>query len=128
MYLENIFIGSEDIRKQLPQESQMFDGVHNTFLKLMKQLAAVSNCIRACTTPGVLETFQDMDMKLERIQKSLENYLENKRQQFPRFYFLSSDDLLEILGQAKDPMNVQSHLKKCFEGEHGLCTYAPLGS
>lgn len=37
--------------------------------------------LQACTTKGLLETFQDMDAKLERIQKSLENYLENKRQQ-----------------------------------------------
>lgn len=83
--------------------------------------------MQACTAPGVLDSFTDLESKLERIQKSLENYLENKRQQFPRFYFLSSDDLLEILGQAKDPMNVQPHLKKCFEGSiSGLTTKPKL--
>lgn len=80
------------------------------------QSACAHHGLQACTASGVLDSFTELESKLERIQKSLENYLENKRQQFPRFYFLSSDDLLEILGQAKDPMNVQPHLKKCFEG------------
>eukprot|EP00976_Prorocentrum_cordatum_P046186 932771-Prorocentrum_minimum.AAC.2 len=113
MYLENIFIGSEDIRKQLPQESIMFDNVNSTFIVKMRMMTDARNCLRATTAPGMLDVFTDMDAKLEKIQKSLENYLEKKRQQFPRFYFLSSDDLLEILGQAKDPMNVQVRTNAC---------------
>ena len=126
MYLENIFVGSEDIRKQLPQESILFDSVNDSFAKYMLEMKTLQNVIKACTgsqpdpTPGVdnamLERFTNMDEKLEKIQKSLENYLEKKRQQFPRFYFISSDDLLEILGQAKNPPNVQPHFKGMFEG------------
>ena len=52
---------------------------------------------------GLLDTLNDMNLKLEEIQKSLDMYLETKRQIFPRFYFLSNDDLLEILGQSKNP-------------------------
>jgi dynein heavy chain, axonemal len=100
-------VGSEDIRKQLPQESVLFDIVHAAFMERMAQLVSLKNIVRACTANGMLAAFTDMYAKLEKIQKSLENYLEAKRQQFPRFYFLSSDDLLEILGQAKDPENVQ---------------------
>lgn len=59
-----------------------------------------------------LSTFNDT---LEDIQKQLERYLETKRQFFPRFYFLSNDELLEILAKSNDLEVIQQNLRTCFD-------------
>ncbi|KAI8853504.1 dynein heavy chain, N-terminal region 2-domain-containing protein [Chytridium lagenaria] len=120
MYLENIFVGTEDIRKQLPKESAIFDAVNLTYKDILARMTVEKKALKATHTENLLETLTDMNVKLEKIQKSLDMYLETKRQSFPRFYFLSNDDLLEILGQARDPNAVQPHLKKCFDNINKL--------
>ena len=53
---------------------------------------------------------------LSKIQKALGEYLEKQRSNFPRFYFVGDEDLLEIIGNSKDITNVQRHFPKMFAG------------
>lgn len=118
-YLLNIF-EVEDIQKQLPEETGIFKVVNNKWRILMESITDSKNVIKSTQKEGLIDNLNDMNVKLEQIQKQLDDYLEKKRQEFPRFYFLSDGDLLEILGQSRDPNAVQKHLENCFEGIHRL--------
>lgn len=61
--------------------------------------------MEAALYPGLLEALQQNNQLLEQIMKCLESYLETKRVAFPRFYFLSNDELLDILAQVCQPKN-----------------------
>ncbi|XP_064554393.1 dynein axonemal heavy chain 2 isoform X2 [Drosophila montana] len=122
LYLENIFQG-DDIRKQLPEEEKRFVAITDEFRTITAKMFEANTAVKAThlrPPPFVLNRFNRMDEHLELIQRALEIYLEAKRQLFPRFYFISNDDLLEILGNAKRPDLVQTHLKKLFDNLNKL--------
>ncbi|VEL09889.1 unnamed protein product [Protopolystoma xenopodis] len=114
LYLEPIF-SSEDINRQLPLEGKRYATMDRIWRKVMKSCKENPQVITLCPESRLLNNLRECNKLLEQVQKSLSEYLETKRQAFPRFFFLSDDELLEILSQTKDPTAVQPHLRKCFE-------------
>ena len=114
MYLEPIF-SSDDINKQLPLEPTRFDTVDQKWKKNMAHAIKNPGVIDYCANEKLLIDFRKSNKLLELVSKGLNDYLETKRTGLARFYFLSNDELLEILSQTKDPRAAQPHLRKCFE-------------
>lgn len=119
MYLQPIF-DSPDIMKQLPQETKRFKSVDSTWRHIMNQTHQAPSILVSCSKEGLLEKFTEANKNLEIVQKGLAEYLEKKRSIFARFYFLSNDELLEILSQTKEVRNVRPHLRKVFENMSDL--------
>jgi dynein heavy chain len=115
-YLQPIF-DSPDIMKQLPGEAKRFKSVDKQWKEIIKYTKEDPNTLTTCLRNNkvLFQQIEQMNLDLDRVQKGLKDYLEAKRSVFARFYFLSNDDLLEILSQTKDVEKVQSHLRKVFE-------------
>ncbi|PFX28824.1 Dynein heavy chain 1, axonemal [Stylophora pistillata] len=113
LYLETIF-SAADIQRQLPNEARLFAQVDKSWRDIMRRTIDKPNAFKASTAAGVLEVLQTSNSHLEKIHRCLEDYLETKRLVFARFYFLSNEDLLDILANSKNPNAVQPHLRKCF--------------
>ncbi|XP_056467776.1 cytoplasmic dynein 2 heavy chain 1 isoform X1 [Gadus chalcogrammus] len=115
VYLEPIFG-----RGALPKEQARFKRVDEDFRSIMSDVQRDSRVVSLCSRAGIRNSLVTILDQLQRCQKSLNEFLEEKRSAFPRFYFIGDDDLLEILGQATNPTVIQSHLKKLFAGIHSV--------
>ena len=64
----------------------------------------------ATNRPKLYERLEALQGELSLCEKALAEYLETKRLAFPRFYFVSSADLLDILSNGNNPVVVRTPL------------------
>ncbi|XP_076625371.1 dynein beta chain, ciliary [Colletes latitarsis] len=115
MHLESIFIGSEDIRSQLPDDSKRFEKIDKDFKELLREMLSNLNIVKATNRPKLLEKLEELQIQLNNCEKALADYLETKRLIYPRFYFVSAADLLDILSNGNSPELVCVHLSKLYD-------------
>eukprot|EP00462_Mataza_sp_D1_P017376 CAMPEP_0175163132 /NCGR_PEP_ID=MMETSP0087-20121206/25561_1 /TAXON_ID=136419 /ORGANISM="Unknown Unknown, Strain D1" /LENGTH=4572 /DNA_ID=CAMNT_0016451765 /DNA_START=103 /DNA_END=13822 /DNA_ORIENTATION=+ len=115
MSLEAVFSGG-DIARQMPQDTRVFMKVDKEWTTRMmskaKEVLLVADC---CQNEYIKNMLPSMFSDLEKCQKALDGYLENKRSKFPRFYFVSNPALLLILSQGSDKEAVQDCFAKIFD-------------
>jgi dynein heavy chain len=99
----------------MPTESKKFKAINQQWLKIMERAHEQKNVIACCTNDILKNSLGTLQEGLEFCQKKLENYLESKRNIFPRFYFCSNGDLLKILSVGSDPNAVQDDFEKLFD-------------
>lgn len=80
----------------------------------MKEVEKTKNVVDATNIPNLFERLETLQGQLTLCEKALAEYLETKRLAFPRFYFVSSADLLDILSNGNNPSVVSKIILKNF--------------
>eukprot|EP00163_Fabomonas_tropica_P016273 TRINITY_DN2925_c0_g1_i1.p1 TRINITY_DN2925_c0_g1~~TRINITY_DN2925_c0_g1_i1.p1 ORF type:complete len:4072 (-),score=1488.94 TRINITY_DN2925_c0_g1_i1:296-12511(-) len=115
-YLVTLFIGSEEVKRDLPEDSKRFAEVDGKVREFLSSVVSESNALNVCNRDGLYEDLVEWRKALEECEKSLMDYLDSKRVAFPRFYFVSTTDLLDILCNGNDPAKIMVHMNKVILG------------
>ncbi|KAF8823129.1 dynein heavy chain family protein [Cardiosporidium cionae] len=117
IYLNPIF-SATDIIRQLPVESKQFSQVDAIFRGEMATIAQVTLASEVMNDDRLHTNFVEANRIFDEIQRGLNKYLEMKRLDFARLFFLSNDELLDILSHEGNSDVIQPHLNKIFDGIH----------
>jgi len=114
-YLEDLFIGSDEVKRELPEDAERFVGIDEGVKEVLRDCEESPNLVKRCNVEGFYTFLENLQHQLELCEKSLVDFMEAKRRAFPRFYFVSTKDLLDILSNGNRPEQVMEHIPKIFQ-------------
>ena len=98
------------------EEEKEFNKYSSQYLKMIKIANDTKNVVSFCyKLEGSQQFFTHIYKQFNQCQDSISVYLEVMRTSFPRFYFVSDDDLFEILSVSSNPQAIQKYFPYIFE-------------
>ncbi|CRH01266.1 dynein beta chain, putative [Plasmodium relictum] len=118
-YLRSILSSSDEMKPHLKKIYEEYNTCNQRFIKMIKSF---ENCyiLDKINNNDNVRIFLQIQKQLNFIEKSLETYLEKKKSSFPRFYFLSNKEILEILGIYKNPLLLKKKIQKIFSSIYSI--------
>jgi len=111
-FLENLFIHSEEVKKELPKEAIKFIDIDKEVKSILKDGYQIQKALDFCVQEHVLPSLERVQGELTICEKALNEFMDSKRMAFPRFYFVSPSDLLDILSNGNAPAKIMVHMPK----------------
>ncbi|CRG94855.1 dynein beta chain, putative [Plasmodium gallinaceum] len=118
-YLKSILSSSDEMKPHLKKIYEEYNICDQKFIRMIKSFEN-SYILDKINNNDNVRVFLQIQKQLNFIEKSLETYLEKKKSSFPRFYFLSNKEILEILGIYKNPLLLKKKIQKIFSSIYSI--------
>jgi len=125
LYFARIFSMNE-VRKDLYSQVVSFEANDKTLKLLIKRISINSSFSKLLRFTGLVDQFIKILDSFSKLERELEAYLDAKRSIFPRLYFLSNEELLDLLSKSQEINEIQPFLLKIFENVKKIVINADL--
>ena len=113
-YLEPLFIHSEEVKRELPEDATRFAAIDVEVRAKLLRAYEINNVKDAFNEEGLYQKLEGIQEQLDWCKRSLADFLDGRRRQFPRYYFVSERDLLDILSNGSKPESILKHVPKVY--------------
>ena len=110
---------SDDLIAHLPREARKYNDLDKKMRQIIDTAQSIPRVLVVASTPRLLDMCKECSKGFDEVTIGIREYLNVKRREFPRFYFLSDYELLNIISN-RDPQHLAAHISKLFHGVRGF--------